>query len=289
MGFFRLLRRFSWLLGGQRDLVRRLGGIALVVMGVHTAADVLDDVAADVLDALDLVLDGTVASCLGWLSARGAVTPDAAVSAIEGFSSAIDLDEKQWLALRLALVVELAFDALLLDLCWGARQLAGPSRVDELRETTRQLRDSLRSLDLERLLAPWVLCGFAFSGAFVAGTAAEQLVTSALSGAASGLLVAGNVGAAVAVVVVALLVVRFVPDLVHGALVRAHARGERARQALATRRQRHPGRWPAVDSVVDEARRALRGVWLALALATTVAGLPFLDVEALLQRLQAAP
>jgi hypothetical protein len=289
MVFFGLLRRLSWLLGRQRNLVRRLGALALVVMGVHAAADVLDDIAADVLDAVDLFVDDGVASLLGWLSARDVVAPDAAVRAIEACGSTVDLAEKQWLAVRLALFVELMLDALLFDLCWGTRPAAGASRRDELRATTRELRDSLRAIDVERLATPWVLATFSVAGAFLAATACEQLFTSMLSGLLPDVLVVGNIGAAVAVVVVALLVVRFVPDLLHGAVVRAHARGERRREALAARRQQRPTRIPAVGRVTDEVRRVLRGGWLLLALAVAVEGLRGLDVAPLLERLQATP
>jgi hypothetical protein len=288
MGLLRLLRRLSLLLGAQREFVRRLGGVALVFMGVHAAADVLDDVAADVIDVVDLFVDDVVAAVLGWLSVRGAIAPDAAVQAIEDFSAAVELAQKQWLALRAALVIELALDLLLFDLCWGSRPAAGASRGIELRETTRELVRSLRSIDLERLVAPGVLIAFALSGAFVASTACEQPLGGLVAMVPGALALAGNAGAALAMMIAGLLVVRFVPDLLHGAVVRAHERGEHARTQIAQRRQRRPARVPAVGRAIDELRRVLRGSWLALALYVAVAGLRELDVVALLMRLQAA-
>ena len=64
---FRLFNAVSFGLGSWRTLIRRLGGLALIVMGVHAAADVLDNLARDLLDHLDLVVDEGVAGVLGWL------------------------------------------------------------------------------------------------------------------------------------------------------------------------------------------------------------------------------
>lgn len=296
MPLFSTIRAVSHALGGARGVIRRLGGLCLIVMGVHAAADVLDDLARDAIDVLDLFVDEGVAGLLGWLAAHGGMTPDGAVAAIERFATAIDLAEKDWLAVRLALVVELVLDVALLDLAWGTRPAEGDGLVDDLRASTRQLLASLSAFDLERVLAPVTLLAFAIAGGVLAGLAIEQPAGAGLALAAPGLLVAGNVAAFLALVVVGVLVWRFAPDLVHGAIVRAHERGEKARDRLRARRLAHPPRFPGLAVVVDVVRRGLRGAWLALALFIAVTGLlggaettRGQGVVALVERLGAAP
>ena len=270
---FRLFNAISFGLGSSRTLIRRLGGLALLVMGVHAAADVLDDLAWDLLDALDLVVDESAAGFFGWLSSTGGMTPDAAVAAIDRFGSAVDLAEKDWLALRLAFATELLLDVLLLDLCWGSRVFDGSTLLDDLKRSAEQLRRSLTTFDLERVLAPAALAAFAVGGAILAALALEQPTRAALSQLVPGLAIASNIAAACAIVVVAVLVWRFVPELLHGAIVRAHVRGERARARQQRRREKHPPRWPKVAVYLDGLRRLLRGAWLALALFVAAAGL----------------
>ena len=270
---FRLFNAISLGLGSSRTLIRRLGGLALILMGVHAAADVLDDLAWDVLDALDLVVDETAATFFGWLSSTGGLTPDAAVAAIDRFGSAVDLAEKDWLALRLAFAAELLLDVLLLDLCWGSRVFDGATLLDDLKRSAEQLRRSLTSFDLERVLAPLALATFAVGGAILAALALEQPTSAVLTQLVPGLAIASNIGAATAIVVVAVLVWRFVPELLHGAIVRAHVRGERARAKQERRRQRRPPRFPRLAIYLDGLRRLLRGAWLALAVFVAVTGL----------------
>jgi hypothetical protein len=290
------VRAISHTLGVARGPVRRLGGLCLVWMGVHAAADVLDDRARDAIDVIDLVIDEGFAHVLGWLAAHGGMTPDGAVATIERFATAVDLAEKDWLAVRLALVVELVLDVALLDLAWGTRPAEGEGLIDDLRASTRQLRASLSAFDLERLLGPLTLLTYATAGGVLAGLAIEQPVAAALVAWAPGLLLAGNLAAGLALVVAAVVVWRFGPDLGHGALVRAHERGEADRARRQTRREQHPPRFPAVARVVDAVGGVVRGWWLAVALFVACAGLVGgaeatrgQGVLALAERLGAAP
>jgi hypothetical protein len=273
MVLFRWISALSFGLGNARGLIRRLGAICLILMGVHAAADVLDDLAFNVIEAIDLSVDNTVAAFLAWLSSAGGMTPDAAVAAIERFATAVDLAEKDWLALRLALVTEVVLDVLLLDLAWGTRAAVGGTLVEDLVASTKQLRGSFSAFDLERFLAPITLLMLSVGGGVVVALAVEQPLRAAMSAAAPGLIVAGNIAALVALVVVGLLCWRFVPDLIHGSVVRAHERGERARERQLAKRAKHPARFPRVRNVVDAISRALRGLWLVLALFIAVAGL----------------
>lgn len=295
MGLLRLFFGISHALGSQRTFIRRLGGLALLLMGVHAAADVLDDLAYGALDALDFFVDEAVAGFLAWLSSSGGLTPEGAVRAIESFAGFVDLAEKDWLAIRLAFVVEIALDVLLLDLAWGSRDDAGVSLLADLKQSVVRLRQAFSALDLERLFAPFALTGFVVGGAVLAGGAIEQLTRSLIEKVAPDLLVAGNVAACVAILVVGLLTWRFLPDLLQGTFVRAHDRGERARARIAERRARRvaqarkPARFPSLAVFVDELRRVLRGGWLLLAAFVAFAGLFGQDLAALVERLGAAP
>ncbi|MBM4281025.1 MAG: hypothetical protein FJ137_09785 [Deltaproteobacteria bacterium] len=289
MALVRLLAGFSRLLGRRRDLLRRPGGLALLFLGVHAAAQVLDVLCADLLDAVDLMLDDAGAAMLATLATSGLLDDDAAARAADGFALTLDLPEKQWLALRLALATELTLDVMLWDLCWGTRGVHGPTRRDELRESSARLVASLQVLDVERLLAPVVLAGFVGAGAVQAGLALEGPARAALLALALVAPLAGNLAAVLAVVATLLLVARFVPDLLWGAVVRAHERGERARAALARRRAARSGAPPRVAAAVDELRLAVRGGWLVVALAVAALGLGSLALLPLLERLGAPP
>ncbi len=291
------IRSLSHALGVARGPIRRLGGLCLVLMGVHAAADVLDDLARDAIDVIDLVVDEAVAGLLGWLAAHGGMTPDGAVVAIERFATAFDLAEKDWLAVRLALAVELVLDVALLDLAWGTRPAEGEGLLDDVRASTRQLKAALSTFDLERLVGPLTLLVYATAGGVLAGLAIEQPVAAALAAWAPGFLLAGNAAAALALVVVAVVVWRFGPDLVHGAVVRADERGQAARERRRARRDSHPPRFVGLARAVDVVALAIRGAWLVVALFVAVAGLVGggaevtrgQGVQALVERLGAAP
>lgn len=290
------VRAMSHALGLARGPIRRLGGICLLFMGVHAAADVLDDLARDAIDVADLVIDEGVAGLLGWLAAHGGMTPDGAAAAIDRFATAVDLAEKDWLAVRLALLIELILDIALLDLAWGTRPAEGESLLDDLRVSTRQLRDAVATFDLERLLGPLTLLSYATAGGVLAGLAIEQPVAAVLVELAPGFLVASNLAAALALSVASLVIWRFGPDLVHGAVVRAHERSQVARDRRHARRQAHPPRFIALARVVDVVLGATRGWWLALALFVACTGLVGgaeatrgQGVLALVERLGAAP
>jgi hypothetical protein len=270
---FGLFNAVSAALGRGRTLIRRLGGIALLLMGVHAAADVLDNLAYTLLDALDLIADDAVGAALAWLSSVGGIAPDAAVEASERFATVVDLGEKEWLSLRLAFATELLLDVLLLDLAWGTRIFDGTSRLDDLKRSAQQMREALSSFDLERVLGPVTLLAFSVGGAVLAAMALEQPASAALVSLLPGLTIASNIGAAAAILVVALLVWRFVPEQLHGALVRSLLRAERFRERQQQRRSKHPPRWPRVAVVVDTVRAVVRGTWLLLALAVAGMGL----------------
>lgn len=276
-------------LGRGRRLVRRVAALCLVVMGVHLAADHLDDVVYRLLDAIDLFVDDTAAGFLLWLAQSGGLTPDAAARTSDSFATWIDLVEKDRLAIVIALGVELLLDLLLFDLAWGRHvDEEASGLVDELRQSARQIADALRPLDIERLAVVPTLVAYAAGGAGMAAVAVEGLARDALLRFAPDLLWAGQVAAALGLLTGALLLWRFLPDLLHGALLRSRARHDRAREKALARLQR-PHRHPRLARSLTLLRLGSRGAWLLLALPLAVAGLRSHDLVALGERIEVVP
>lgn len=284
----RAYRLLTHALGRARRPIRRIAALCLVLMGVHLAADHLDDLVYRGIDAMDLVVDETVAGFFAWLADGGGLSPEAAVRHSEAFATAIDLGEKDRLALVLALLAELLLDALLLGLVWGRHSddEATQGVWQELARSARQMRDALRPLDLERLAVLPALLAYATGGALVAGLAVEALARELLQSVVPDFLWAGSAAAATGILGAALLLWRFLPDLLHGAFLAAKARHDAARtRALSRLEAKH--RFPRFSRVVTLVRLGLRGAWLlALALPLAMAGLASADVHGLLERVE---
>jgi hypothetical protein len=285
-----LLRRITLALGSQRRLIRRVAALCLVVMGVHLSADRLDDLVYDVIDALDLWVDDGAARVLAWLSSAGGMSPEDAARASESFASALDLAGKDRLALWIALLAELVLDVLLLDLTWGRRE-DGNARglFAELKESGRAMLDALSPLDLERLVAMPALLAFALGGALMAALAVENAARDLLGRLAPEFLWGGALAASLGILAAALLLWRFSPDLLHGALVRAGERGDRARER-ARERLAAPHRFPRLARAASLVRLTTRGAWLVVvALPLAVAGLQGHDLLGLIARAAPTP
>jgi hypothetical protein len=287
---YRLFSLITHALGGQRRLIRRIAALCLVLMGVHLSADKLDDVVYRLIDAVDLFVDDTVAGFLLWLSAAGGMAPEAAAHTSESFATWMDLAEKNRLAIALALVVELVLDVLLFDLAWG-RHVDGGSvgLVQELKDSARQMIDALRPLDLERLAVMPTLIAFAVGGASGAALAVEGIARDALHRRAPDFLWGGHVAAGLGILAGCVLLWRFLPDLLHGALLRSRSRHDVAREK-ALRRLDAPHRFPRLARAITLLRLGSRGTWLlVLALPLALAGLLSSDLIALIQRVEVVP
>ncbi len=285
-----LLRRITLALGSQRRFIRRVAALCLVVMGVHLAADHLDDLAYVVIDALDLWADDTAEHFLAWLSSAGGMSAEDAARASEAFATAMDLAEKDKLALWLALLSELVLDVLLLDLTWGRHEDSRARGLwAELSESGRAMIDALSPLDVERLACIPTLLAFALGGALMAALAVENAMRDLLGRLAPEFLWAGALAAFLGIVAAAVLLWRFSPDLLHGALQRARARGDKAR-ARANKSLEAPHRWPRLRRALSLARLGTRGAWLVVAaLPLAVAGLQSHDLLSLIARATPAP
>ena len=284
------LRRITWALGSKRRLIRRVAALCLVVMGVHLAADHLDDLVYGVIDVLDLWADDTAARFLAWLSSAGGLGPDAAARASEAFATALDLAEKDRLALWLALITELVLDVLLLDLTWGRHQdSAAVGLLAELRESGRAMIDALSPLDLERLACMPALFTYALGGALMAALAVENVARDLLGRLVPDFLWGGSLAATFGILAAAVLVWRFSPDLLHGALLRSGERGDKAR-ARARQVAEAPHRWPRLSRALSLTRLGTRGAWLLVAaLPLAVAGLQSHDLFELVSRAVPSP
>lgn len=287
---FAALRRITWALGSQRRFIRRIAALCLVVMGVHLAADHLDDLAYTVIDALDLWADDTAAAVLAWLSSAGGMAPEDAARASEWFATALDLTEKDRLALWVALIAELVLDVLLLDLTWGRHINSSASGLmQELKESGRAMIDALSPLDLERLACMPTLFAFALGGALLAALAVDNAARDLLGRLLPEFLWGSSLAGTLGVLAACTLVWRFSPDLLHGALLRSGERGDKAR-AHARDVAEAPHRWPRVRRVLSLLRLGTRGAWLiVVALPLAVAGLQSHDLLGLVARAVPTP
>lgn len=286
-GFYRAI---THALGGRRRLIRRVAALCLVVMGVHLSADHLDDLIYKLLDAVDLVVDDTAAGFLAWLAQAGGMTPEAALRRSESFATFIDLAEKDKLAIAMALGAELLLDILLLDLAWG-RHVDDDSTgiLEELKASAAQMLDALRPLDLERLVVMPTLSCYALGGALLSALAVEQVARDVIQRVAEEFLWGGHVAAAIGILAGSLLLWRFLPDLLHGALLRSRVRHDRAREkAMARLLKKHA--FPRLAKVIVALRLGSRGTWLAaLALPLAIAGVFSSELFALIARTEVVP
>ncbi len=86
----------------------------LVVLGLHAGSDRLDDLAFQLINVVDRFIDGVVARVLETVLGTFGASERTVARWTYGAVSLIDLDEKRWTARALALVFELAADALLI-------------------------------------------------------------------------------------------------------------------------------------------------------------------------------
>jgi hypothetical protein len=162
----------------------------------------------------------------------------------------------------------------------------------ELSASARQMRDALQPLDLERLACLPVLLAFAVGGALLAALAVEGAVRDLAGRLAPDFLWGGSLGAAAGVLSAALLVWRFAPDLLHGALLRSRVRHDRAKaraeRALEAPTSPTPGaphrfsRWARARMLIA---LHTRGAWLlVVALPLAWAALVAADLVGLIER-----
>jgi len=277
MALWRFYNRLALFLGSRRRFVRRVGGMCLVFLGVHAAAGVIEDAVYQLVDVADLVLDGLSHDALMWFASVGTFTPEEARHHAERFAAILDLAEKGWLSLRLALVAEVVIDLLLLDFAWGTRAVMNTASIRQaLKESTQEMVSAFKHPDIERAAVLPTMFLLSLVGAVVASVALESVVADGISRAAPKYEFTSLVAAVCGLLACAVLTWRFIPDLLHGALLRARQRTDEAMAALKESRaaqEKRTGKPPPPLSVV----RILwtvraRGLWIlvvALPLAVT--------------------
>lgn len=221
---------------GLRRLSEPLALAVLILLGVHGAADLLDDVLFTAVDTADRGLDASVRAALDGLAGLDWLQADTAARWADDAALWIDIDRKEALAVSLALGGELLLDLLLLLWCvGGARPLAPP--VDALPAGQGRLWRVLRALRTLRARAPGVLRASGLVLAFVVGSLAlgrwvAAGVAQLLVGPAVGDAI-GDVARLTGVIVMGLALLTLVPLAQRRALARASAQsGARWLRAL---------------------------------------------------------
>jgi hypothetical protein len=146
------VRTISSVFNAFRWLFMPLGLLALIAIGVHAAADVIDDHLLRVIEQLDAWADG--------LLARSEVTAD--------WVNRIDSRERTWIARGLALIWELAVDVFIAVPALGYAEVSQTERGFSVqRETWRALLSRLNQRPTPmRLLRPVLTGIFVIGGAY---------------------------------------------------------------------------------------------------------------------------
>lgn len=253
-----LLDRFSRFWGARRRFVRRFAGLALLLLGIHVAADRLDDWFFYVFDRLDLWVDSAVWSLLSWAGEQQIITTAESIRYAQETAEAIDVGAKDRASKWCALAFEWGLSLWLLDPAWGRRTTpaeknpAGESRNPFLRSVA-EMRDGLQGLNVERLVIMPVLLGLSCAGALDAALAIETFAADLLTSRAPTWRQGVAVAAIAGLLSAALLIWRITPDLLEGAWLRCQERGETKSRSL-----------PADASFLGALRIRLRGWAFAL-------------------------
>ncbi|MFH1812239.1 MAG: hypothetical protein ABIJ09_26110 [Pseudomonadota bacterium] len=206
-----------------RLLTEPLALVVLILLGVHGAADLFDDLLFTAVDTADRAVDATVRGALDGLAGMDWLQPDTAARWADDEALLIDIDRKEVLAVSLTLVAELLLDLLLLLWCMGggadASTVVSGASVDDSR--------LIRGLRRARTRAPGLLRAAALVLAFVLGSLALGRWSS---GRVASLLVGPDLGEAIGdvarfagVLVMGLALLTLVPVVQRRALARAEA------------------------------------------------------------------
>ena len=163
----------------QRGLLRCLGALCLVLLGVHASADWVDDKVFFLVDLFDSGLDSVTFAVCAWLGSWSFISESTMQAWAFRWAEWIGPEEKEYLSLLFALFSEILLDLLLVGYAWGVRA----SAVEESRLTDRQririvfqdTKKAMRTGDLALVFTIPAVLLFSLSGAFVAGQGIERL------------------------------------------------------------------------------------------------------------------
>ena len=116
-------------------LLSRMGGICLLLLGVHSAADFFNRVAFRIIDSTDLFIDQLGWALLHKFGSLSILSAPTAESASETLARWIDISEKEFLAGLIGVAVELGCVIFLADFAWGHRP-SPPPPPDEIQKHT---------------------------------------------------------------------------------------------------------------------------------------------------------
>jgi hypothetical protein len=225
---------FLRLVSGLGRRLVPLGLFALIAVGLHAGADVLDDHALVALDLIDGLVDRVGSALLGWAMGMVGAEPGLIERWTFAFAELIDLDTRDWLAKVVALGFELAGDVVLaVPLFWHRH------RDRPWAELGRNL---VRDPTVLRVVAP--LSGFcaAWAGVLVIAKEVQIVAHVGLEDAGGLAPYAGTGAGVVGLLVLGLVGARLATRVVSSAVCWSDHVGQRDRERG----------WPV-------ARRRLRG------------------------------
>lgn len=234
----KLLRLYAILtvyLGQKRQFVRRVGGMCLVLLGVHAAADILDGILFGALDIIDRWCDSLWTALLASSARDGMLTEANVVRLNEHVVGWMTPDQNEALAKFCALDVELFVEMILITLLWGIRTSSSQRLIGvrgELMQSSRERFEALQSVDLERLAIVPILLAFSLTGSLGAALAFESVCSGELAEHLPSWGYGAPLSASFALLIACGLVLRFVPDLLQGALLQSKLRASRDSPAV---------------------------------------------------------
>lgn len=206
--------------------IKRIGGLCLIAMGVHEAAEWLDHLVYVIVGVMDQSIDAAVATTLDMMATWGLVSQETANRWTSSFGHLLGIEEKEYVAKATALVVELGIDLLLLDLTWGQRQNREQSSTfshlkRDLPNALRALRETFPYVNVRIFFIGPIFLGLSIAGANRVAKAMEIQLGAFLTGVGV-LQWAPLMASFSALILVGILTFKFFPELVMGALKREH-------------------------------------------------------------------
>ena len=123
---------------GSHVFLSRMGGLCLLLLGVHSAADFFNRTAFRFIDSMDLVIDQLGWALLHKLGSLSLLSTTTAESASESLARWVDISEKEFLAGLIGVGVELGCVVFLADFAWGYRPAPpAPEEPEEAIKNTR--------------------------------------------------------------------------------------------------------------------------------------------------------
>ncbi len=243
--FLKLVARASRLLAGWRWLFMPMGLFALIAVGVHSGADVLNNTILRLLDALSGVLVGAVAALLDGLCGLLRLGPERADAWTEAFGDLVGLPQRAALAKVVAFLLELGVDFLVALPALGYRERSPLNqRLKALqpkafRRFSTLVAATVADPTVLRVAAPLATLSVVIAGSSVVAREVQASVFGTLHGLSTGL--ASSAGRITAFAALVATLVSLGGRAVARSVEYAHVRGEEDRSAVRPARRRVRG------------------------------------------------